>query len=106
MTPKRYEYAASARHIFADRKDSNSNGSQFQKTLTSTKIYTRLSGTFTVLRQNLNLLRPSHRTGPTKIDLKTLKEKAHNFKYYEMNVSAKKKHGEFWSNVPDRWGIN
>ena len=58
--------------LIANRKDSN--GSQFQKTPTSPKIYTRLSGTFTALRQNLNLLRPSHRTGPTKIDLKTLKE--------------------------------
>ena len=64
ITELSHEYAASARHIFADRKDSN--GSQFQKTPTSTKIYTRLSGTYTVLRQNLNLLRPSYRTGPTK----------------------------------------
>ena len=89
------------------RKDSN--GSQFQKTPTSLKIYTIVAGTFyaniTILRPKKSIccgLIPGHRPGQRKIDQLWMKGSTNV--YFEISVSAAKKCVIFQSNVPDRWG--
>ena len=98
-----HEYAASARHIFADRN--NSNGSQFQKTPTSTKIYTILSVTFKSTNSSLakfqfvDILVTWQDQGRLIL---ILWGKGSTSLIILKWASQHKKHGVFWSNVPDR----